>query len=208
MTKNIHTATHTGICQACGRRQAVHVYGGKIAKHGYTTDYGYFNGVCGGSDELPLELDTSCNVKIVAGLLAFAAEQDAKAIGEITHVTVKISAKWVGRKRVTETKSVDRAEFEATQPSYLKFDDAVQRLRQQLARTAEMVRADAKTLETLRGEVFGQPLVERPFEAPIKREYVNNYRDACKRIAELKAQGVTARQRRERWSNVFTITYR
>jgi len=209
MTDQIDTtSTHTGICQACGRRQAIHIYGGKIAKHGYTTDYGYFNGVCGGSDELPLELDTTVNVNVVAGMLAFAAEQDAKAAGDITHVTIEISRKWVGSKRVVETKRVDRAEFEATQPAYRKFDEAVKRIRLQLTSIAQKVRGDAKMLETLRGEVFGQPLVERPLEAPIKREYFDNYRLASVRISELKAQGVTARQRRDRNTRSITITYR
>ena len=46
--------THKGTCQVCGRVQA---YNGLIAKHGYTVDYGFFNGVCRGSDRPPLQLE-------------------------------------------------------------------------------------------------------------------------------------------------------
>jgi len=46
-------ATHTGICQLCGKRHMLP--DGKLAKHGYTMDYGYFNGTCRGSDALPFE---------------------------------------------------------------------------------------------------------------------------------------------------------
>ena len=83
-------STHTGTCQACGRRQAVHINTGNIAKHGYTTDYGFFNGTCGGSDELPLELDTAVNIRTVAAMIKFAAEQEAAAEAEIDTVLVEV----------------------------------------------------------------------------------------------------------------------
>jgi hypothetical protein len=47
-------STHTGICQLCGKRHMLP--SGKLAKHGYTVDYGYFSGTCPGSDELPWEV--------------------------------------------------------------------------------------------------------------------------------------------------------
>ena len=35
--------THTGTCQICGRRQAVNVKTGRLAKHGYTVArFGFF----------------------------------------------------------------------------------------------------------------------------------------------------------------------
>ena len=48
-------ATHYGTCQVCGRNQKAP--NGLVAKHGYTVDGGFFNGVCFGSDELPFEQD-------------------------------------------------------------------------------------------------------------------------------------------------------
>ncbi len=53
------THTHRGHCQACGRVQAVDTANNLIAKHGYTVDFGYFDGVCTGSDRQPLEVDKS-----------------------------------------------------------------------------------------------------------------------------------------------------
>src|SRR5438270_1512480 len=46
--------THKGHCQACGRLQA-HESTGGVAKHGYTTEGGYFHGTCMGSGHKPLE---------------------------------------------------------------------------------------------------------------------------------------------------------
>lgn len=53
------THTHKGHCQACGRVQAVDTTNNLLAKHGYTVDFGYFNGICTGSDRKPLEIDKS-----------------------------------------------------------------------------------------------------------------------------------------------------
>lgn len=50
-------ATHTGECQICGNRQMLP--SGVLAKHGYTTRWGFFAGTCPGSGHLPYEL--SCD---------------------------------------------------------------------------------------------------------------------------------------------------
>lgn len=62
MTKK--QATHFGICQVCGSRQA-YTDGKRIAKHGYTVDYGFFNGTCQGSDHLALEEDHAVADEII-----------------------------------------------------------------------------------------------------------------------------------------------
>lgn len=51
-------ATHQGHCQVCTR--LCKLPGGFIAKHGYNVTYGFFNGTCWGSDELPYE--QSCDL--------------------------------------------------------------------------------------------------------------------------------------------------
>jgi hypothetical protein len=203
-----NASTHTGTCQACGRCQAVHVNTGMIAKHGYTTEYGFFNGICGGSDHLPLELDTALNVATVAALRKFADEQDAKAEGVITKVPVDVYTGEQGAygRRERTTKMMDRAEFEASQPRWEYFDDKVMLIRVRLRRMAEGVRADAQMLDDLRGKVHGQPLQERPEEAPIKREQVKTYREAYARVEALKAAGHKAQSRRNYGG--FAITYR
>ncbi len=46
-------ATHQGSCQICGREQKLPK--GRLSLHGYTTRWGFFNGICSGSKELPFE---------------------------------------------------------------------------------------------------------------------------------------------------------
>jgi len=48
-------ATQIGTCQICGSAQKLP--NGRLAKHGYTVEYGWgFNGVCNGSGKLPFEI--------------------------------------------------------------------------------------------------------------------------------------------------------
>lgn len=202
------TATHNGTCQACGRRHAVNVKSGKLAKHGYTVDWGFFNGTCQGSDHLPLEQDTTLNIAIVAELRQRADRLDVNAEGEILKVEVQVGSERVNGRRVAITKLVDRAEFEATRPSYEKFDREVELVRSRLRRQAELFRSHAADLDRLRVETFGRDLTPRVEEPELKRETFQSYRDAAKRVAELKAAGHKAQQRRQGWTNIYTVTYR
>lgn len=53
-------ATHRGHCQVCNRIQNIQGRNLFIAKHGYeVAGYGFFNGICPGSEHLPLEQDKS-----------------------------------------------------------------------------------------------------------------------------------------------------
>jgi hypothetical protein len=52
-SKIMAKATHYGICQVCGSRQKLP--NGVLAKHGYSVEYGFFNGVCFGAHHLPFE---------------------------------------------------------------------------------------------------------------------------------------------------------
>jgi hypothetical protein len=179
-----------------------------IAKHGYTTEHGFFNGTCGGSDELPLELDTAVNIGTVAARIKFAEKNEAAAEADITKVLVEFGPYRFDRnRRFRETKFVDRAEFEATQPRYADFDRQVEIARMNHRRAARGVRADAEMLVDLRETVHGQPLQERKVEANIKREYFKTYGSAYARVEELKAAGHKAQQRRDR-SGQITVTYR
>lgn len=207
-TSTDRTATHNGTCQACGRQHAVNVKSGKLAKHGYTVDWGFFNGTCSGSDNLPLEQDAELNLAIIKQLTEQAAQLDIEAEGEITKVQIKVGHKWVGRKAVPQYKLVDRAEFEATRPSYEKFDREVELVRTRLRRQAELFRSHAADLDRLRESRHGQPLIERPVEASIQREYFGSYRDAYARVQALKAEGRKAQQRREQWGRQYIVTYR
>lgn len=49
----MNKATHHGTCQICARTQKLP--GGMLSTHGYTTQWGFFNGVCPGSGFKPWE---------------------------------------------------------------------------------------------------------------------------------------------------------
>jgi len=75
------THTHTGNCQVCGAMQAAANDNQRLAKHGYTTRWGFFSGVCTGSDNLPFQLDCSLVKQSIVwaqgqlkNTLAYAAE--------------------------------------------------------------------------------------------------------------------------------------
>ena len=57
--------THRGTCQVCGSVQAVNNKTGMIAKHGYTVDWGMFQGECPGSHELPIEKSHKLTTRII-----------------------------------------------------------------------------------------------------------------------------------------------
>jgi hypothetical protein len=59
-------ATHYGTCQICNSLQKAP--GGFLAKHGYDVQYGFFNGICRGSHELPYEVSNELLVTILAGI--------------------------------------------------------------------------------------------------------------------------------------------
>lgn len=61
-------ATHRGTCQVCSRVQKLP--DGKLAKHGYQVLGGFFEGVCFGSHNLPLEQDKA----LVEKSIRWAAE--------------------------------------------------------------------------------------------------------------------------------------
>lgn len=202
-------ATHNGTCQCCGRVQALTPNG--IAKHGYTTEYGFFNGTCRGSDNQPLELDTALNVATVAGLREWAADRKAEAEGDITEVPVTVRELRRDGSRRERTVMMDRVAFEAKHPAYTKFDDAVARRRVTLARMAEQAVAQARELADLATLVHGNPLQEREAEKPLQRTSAKSYREACEKVRELQAAGKQdVRQRRRPFNQGggFAITYR
>jgi hypothetical protein len=59
-------ATHYGTCQICNSLQKAP--GGFLAKHGYDVQYGFFNGICRGSHELPYEVSNELLVAVLANI--------------------------------------------------------------------------------------------------------------------------------------------
>lgn len=67
-----------GICQCCGREQAV-MRSGTMSKHGYTVDHGYFNGVCVGQNYKPMQQDRAQADLRIAAVLEQAAKHAQRA---------------------------------------------------------------------------------------------------------------------------------
>ena len=74
---NSSKSTHSGHCQICGSLQKLP--SGVLSKHGYTKQFGFFNGTCTGSDWSPFEL--SC------GRVAMVISQ---VEGQVTKLTQDI----------------------------------------------------------------------------------------------------------------------
>ena len=55
-----------GNCQCCGKQQAVK--NGTMAKHGYTVEHGWFNGVCSGERFAPIQVSRTQTDKIIADI--------------------------------------------------------------------------------------------------------------------------------------------
>jgi len=83
-------ATHKGECQICGRTQKLPT--GVLSLHGYTVNWGFFNGVCTGAGFLPFEQDNS---QIEGAIEAVTAQRDAmvKRAAEIRADTEPETAK-------------------------------------------------------------------------------------------------------------------
>lgn len=108
--------THTGNCQACGREHAIDIVHGDMAKHGYTVDWGSFNGVCPGSDCKPAQVSVDFTHVIIKQCMERAHEltQHAQALEEGSvdpdtviqwHPTLEWTSEY-GRKRVGKNVNV------------------------------------------------------------------------------------------------------
>lgn len=71
-------ATHQGSCQRCGRIQKLP--SDRLSLHGYTKQWGFFNGTCPGSRALPYELDCSLCRAAVAWADAEIVRLQTKAV--------------------------------------------------------------------------------------------------------------------------------
>lgn len=98
-------ATHYGECQICGRMQKLP--SGVMAKHGYTTRWGFFSGVCTGSDYRPFEQATNAIERAIERAaasrdfaLARAAELDREATDLTVETEVFVSGGYARRREV------------------------------------------------------------------------------------------------------------
>lgn len=107
--------------------------GTTLAKHGYTVEFGYFNGTCRGSDRQPVQTDRTITDATIESLGRYAAECDESA------ARLRDGAISPGRIRTGDKLNRTTYKYEAT---YIAFADGT--LAQQV-RAVEMAVAGAES---------------------------------------------------------------
>lgn len=162
---NSRKHTHIGHCQACAKTHAVSITSGAIAKHGYTTRFGFFMGTCGGSDHLPLEVSREFADGMIITLGDYAKNEDARAkqlrAGKLTVAKIttddyeRRDGKWV-RDRLGQRVKVVISWEDATAEQRV---DAVARAAMVAGSNAQGARAHAAYLVKFIPTIFGKPLI-------------------------------------------------
>lgn len=160
-----------GICQCCGRDQAV--VSGRMSKHGYTVEEGWFSGICTGQRYAPLQVSREQADRIIAQVREECDELDRRVeslrAGTSHPNTVKTD-RWDPKTR----ESVHISWEEATPYQRTR---AVENLCWGLKHRAEQGRSFATALEQTADRVHGTELRVVPVEAgpePILRGEVRN----------------------------------
>jgi len=187
--------THKGTCQVCGSVQAITGEAGVIAKHGYTVEWGFFNGTCSGSHSKPLEQDKWLTETMIKNLLA-----EGEKLAAIDDVKV---AKMVIRGEQFTFMQGDNIEAVIGEYNFFCYGRptfktiAAENLRL-IHRQAESIKAHAYYLTNLLVERHGQELYPAPKQQEVERinEVFNKYQQAVSRKAELAAEGWRARLKR------------
>lgn len=107
------SAKYWGICQICGKEHKVDIKTGLVAEHGYTVEFGWYNGSCVGSAQLPL--NESCDF-LKAELKKVEAELDSiaeKSDEEIHHSEQYKQYNWKTKENEIKTKHIYIGEVKA-----------------------------------------------------------------------------------------------
>lgn len=175
-------ATHNGTCQVCARVQADTPNG--LAKHGYTTQWGYFNGTCRGSDNAPIEQSTTILDRTVIKLTKLAAELHAVTAETCEGFSVTFSGEardGYGRRskevasfgsesdwdEFRKTEAGVRAGYSNATGHYARTNDYhswsshIEREVVRLHRDADQMLSHCEALEGLKVSRYGQPLYPR-----------------------------------------------
>lgn len=141
-----------GNCQCCGREHAV--VDGKMAKHGYTVESGWFQGVCAGKHFAPIQVSRDDTDKLIATVreqvLEMIAKADKVASGEIKPATIT--------RHPHSKKAMEFVPFaEATS---WEQRDAIKALEWNFRRNAEMGTSFANMMAEVADKYHGKALVE------------------------------------------------
>jgi len=207
-------ATHNGTCQVCGRAHAYN--NGTIAKHGYTVRSNYFQGVCHGSDNAPLEIAKDLTIQTIKQVNAEAARLNA-----INPQSIKKVPVWVKENKnsfgrfIREQVLKTRSEWELTlaiPTSYGRvdgnrtFEEAQEDVVSGFKREAKFLIQHGEMLTARILTVHGEPLQLRELNIERIREEFDKMADAYARAAELKLSGWKARVVRRNYETHTTLT--
>lgn len=196
-------ATHNGTCQVCGNVQA---HNGSMAKHGYTVDWGFFNGVCRGSDRPALELDKSIAEQTILDCNAEAARLEALTLDDIKLVPIRVRV----QAGVSRTEMVTAEEFDSKKDRFERrtfTEVAESQLKYAIPQQVKGLRQHVEHMISLIASRHGQPLAPRAVEKEKISEQVAGYKEAVARGEELKAQGWGGiRVARIQYSKLYRVT--
>jgi hypothetical protein len=141
-----------GNCQCCGREHAV--VDGRMAKHGYTVESGWFQGVCAGKHFAPIQVSRDDTDKLIATVreqvLEMIVKADKVASGEIKPATIT--------RHPHSKKAMEFVPFaEATS---WEQRDAIKALEWNFRRNAEMGTSFANMMSEVADKYHGKALVE------------------------------------------------
>lgn len=199
-------ATHNGTCQRCGNKQAIK--NGVLVNHGYTVDNGWFQGICGGTNRKPLEVDTSYAKETVKFCRSESKKLAAITDADITRVGARVRSEY--KYGVYETKMMtleEYTEFRGDNLSITKLKDVVRYEVSKCHRHSRNLAAHAKDITGLMKTTFGQPLESREEIKPLRERFVfKSYKEADAKAQELKENGFKTRVTRDRYNGNVTLT--
>lgn len=131
-----------------------------IAQHGYTVDWGHFNGVCAGANGQPLELDKTMTEEIIRQLREIVAPQADQLAADLRSGAV--TPKWFNRVP-TGQRRYGIPQYNDVECTRAELDDADAARQIDIAfyaaqSKAKGARAHANDLEKLIPARHGQPL--------------------------------------------------
>jgi len=141
-----------GNCQCCGREHAV--VDGRMAKHGYTVESGWFKGVCAGKHFAPIQVSREQTDTLIASVrkqvLEMIAKADLVASGEIKPTTIT--------RHPHSKKAMEFIPF--AEATTYEQRDAIRALEWNYRRTAEMGTSFADMMVQVADKYHGKALVE------------------------------------------------
>lgn len=150
-----------GICQCCGRDQAV-MASGRMSKHGYTVEAGWFSGVCRGQNHQPMQVNRGEADAICREVAADCDKLEARLAGVKAGTILPTDAPSYSRDARGYT---IRQPYETAESWHQ--ESAVRELSWKLAQRAAVGRQFVAQLQALADRYHGQPLRVVPAaEAP------------------------------------------